>query len=191
MVMLSGPGPVLNADGTEVGTGCVRVGLEEGLRALGPPPPVDGCRRAVTDLDDNWHEVRMAFCSNPGCAAECEDAAEGGRGVVVMSEAPDMLRVILHGGRPPAPLMWCSACKNAQYCSQACQRRHWGTHRSQCGALKGRLDVEMARVRGRVKGATVRLGRDWRGALFSPGWSGKGAITETFAAFFTVTIASR
>lgn len=70
----------------------------------------------------------------------------------------------------------CSACKNALYCSKACQNQHWRQHKRQCTGLKTNKDNETVQVP--LPPAHVKLTKShlwWAGNVWlSVSWTATG-----------------
>ena len=78
----------------------------------------------------------------------------GIQGSDVSCQVPVLIKALFEGG-PPAPCdgcgsvtarKLCSGCNNAIYCSAACQKRAWKTHKTACKAFKSAADREVASV---------------------------------------------
>ena len=74
----------------------------------------------------------MVYDARPGCCAMCGKApssdaespgSQGARGIV--------------GVGTPTGFRRCAGCRQQDYCSEACQRKHWPSHRQQCKESRG------------------------------------------------------
>ena len=137
----------------------VTVRLEEGARVL---QTLDGMynnsRRFVTDRKGKMHEVKMAFCCNPGCQSVISAPCRAGTPLI---DATGLYGIELRGISPYSCLKHCGSCKNTQYCGRACQKEHWKEHKLVCGELGDYL--RDSRPSRNQMGPPVSLDRDSRG----------------------------
>lgn len=143
----------------------VPISMAEGFKALAQrPPEADGCRRYAVGKDGKHHAIKMTYCDNDQCETAIPRAPNRSY-IIVESTTRTTVGVRVQGGAQSLKLRLCAACKNAQYCCKACQKRHWPGHKLLCDALKKRRELDKAEAQAAAprRGADASLPLDWRG----------------------------
>lgn len=128
-----------------------------GMRAthamlVGMPPEINPLPALIRKSDVDWARVRLGwpeskFCKRLVALHEVrapEQVRAGGIDCTLVMPSINF-RICALGMRPPAgcadcgntaDLKPCSGCGKARYCSVACQRRQWPSHKQDCAILR-------------------------------------------------------